>query len=257
MNCKQNWKPIWVYRITMEKLCRDIINASSPILNIWLKIIWNCFSEKFTFFKVQKLRGQKRIVSLPVGGGVAQFEKQTRVWKHFATLRYVCAVCFIVFLKSFVSCQALAGALKQNSALTQLNLPYNNMGNEGVKAWCLVRLGSWGGWEWREAKEGSRRHRMKKMSGKCRKSMQCSIDSEICHIVPRLSSKSQWLELVLLNLSWCIGLKSVMTTYDNWLGYWSDSGWTLKWFMLLVNLPKLAASLRWYCRLYRLIENDR
>ena len=141
---QQNWKPIWVYRITLKKLCRDIINASGLILNTWLEIIWTCFWEKFRFLKVQKPRGQKRIVFLPVGGGVAQFEKQTRVWKHFATLRYVFAVCFILFLKSCVSCQALAEAVKQNSTLTSLNLKYQNIGDEEAKAWCLVRMGTWG-----------------------------------------------------------------------------------------------------------------
>ena len=50
--------------------------------------------------KVQKLGVQKRSVFLPVGGGVGQFEKQTQTWKNCATLRYVCAVCFIVLLKS-------------------------------------------------------------------------------------------------------------------------------------------------------------
>ena len=43
----------------------------------------------------------------------------------------------MVFLKSFVSCQALAKALKQNSFLTKLLLTRNNIGTEGAKAWCL------------------------------------------------------------------------------------------------------------------------
>ena len=54
-------------------------------------------------------------------------------------------MCFIVFLKSFLSCQALAEALQQNSSLTDLNLMGNNIGDEGAKAWCLVRMGSWRG----------------------------------------------------------------------------------------------------------------
>ena len=52
----------------------------------------------------------------------------------------MCAVCFIVFIKSFVSCQALAEDLKQNSSLTNLNLFDNNIGPEGAKAWCLVKM---------------------------------------------------------------------------------------------------------------------
>ena len=81
---------------------------------------------------------------MSVGGGVGQFENQKQPWKHFATLRYVCAVCFIFFLRSFVPCQALAEALQQNSSLTNLNVASNNIGSEGAKAWCLVRMGAEG-----------------------------------------------------------------------------------------------------------------
>ena len=62
----------------------------------------------------------------------------------FATLRYGFALGFIAFLESCVSCQALAEALQQNSTLTKLYLEKNNIGPEGAKAWCLVRMGSWG-----------------------------------------------------------------------------------------------------------------
>jgi len=54
----------------------------------------------------------------------------------------MCALGFIVLLKSCVSCQALAEALKQNATLTQLDLAGNNIGDEGAKAWCLVRVGT-------------------------------------------------------------------------------------------------------------------
>ena len=37
------------------------------------------------------------------------------------------------------SCQALAESLKKNSTLMDLNLLYNQIDDEGVKAWCLVR----------------------------------------------------------------------------------------------------------------------
>ena len=53
----------------------------------------------------------------------------------------MCAFCLIVFLKSFVSCQALAEALKQNSAVTNLNLHSNSIGPDGAKAWCSARMG--------------------------------------------------------------------------------------------------------------------
>ena len=68
----------------------------------------------------------------------------------------MCAVCFIVFLKSCVYCQALAEGLKENSTLTTLILVDNKIGDEGAKAWCLVRMGSWGEMEWRNCKKHSR-----------------------------------------------------------------------------------------------------
>jgi len=45
----------------------------------------------------------------------------------------MCVVCFMVFLKSCVYCQALAEGLKENSTLTNLNLENNNIGPEGAK----------------------------------------------------------------------------------------------------------------------------
>ena len=48
----------------------------------------------------------------------------------------MCALGFIVFLKSCVCCQALAAALNKNSALTELDSRGNNIGPEGAKAWC-------------------------------------------------------------------------------------------------------------------------
>ena len=38
------------------------------------------------------------------------------------------------------SCQALAEGLKENSTLKNLNLDRSNIGPEGAKAWCLVRM---------------------------------------------------------------------------------------------------------------------
>ena len=46
----------------------------------------------------------------------------------------MCALCFIVFLKPFASCQALAEAVQQNSSLTGLYLEDNDIGDEGAKA---------------------------------------------------------------------------------------------------------------------------
>ena len=51
---------------------------------------------------------------------------------------------FIVFLKSCVSCQALAEALQQNCTLTSLDLIGNIIGPEGAKACCLVTMGTRG-----------------------------------------------------------------------------------------------------------------
>ena len=38
------------------------------------------------------------------------------------------------------SCQALAEGLKENSTLKNLDLQWNEIGDEGAKAWCLVRM---------------------------------------------------------------------------------------------------------------------
>ena len=86
-------------------------------------------------------------------------------------MRYycMCAACFIVFLKSRVSCQALAEALQQNSTLTSLDLRDNdnNIGPEGAKAWCLVCL-------LRMVSSGEReRHSHSKVN------MQCSDESQV------------------------------------------------------------------------------
>ena len=61
-------------------------------------------------------------------------------FRNFAVYCVRCAS--FVFLKSCVSCQALAEALKQNSTLTYLNLADNSIGDEVTKAWCLVRMRS-------------------------------------------------------------------------------------------------------------------
>jgi len=43
-------------------------------------------------------------------------------------------------LQIFVCCQALAEGLKHNSALTNLDLGSNNIGDTGAQVWCLVRM---------------------------------------------------------------------------------------------------------------------
>ena len=114
---------------------------------------------------------------------------------HFFTM---CAVCFIVFIKSFVSCQALAEALKQNSTLTYLNLERNSIcriGPEWEKAWCLVRMGSWGERMWRKAKEGSRHSCLKVRSGKWRKATQCSIGAQMTQMC-QIYHWSLWWQLI-------------------------------------------------------------
>ena len=78
----------------------------------------------------------------------------------------MCALCFIVLLKSCVSCQALAQAMEQNLTLTYLCLYYKNVGDEGAKAWCLVRMVSWGERRSEEIQKG----RIKT----CRTSIDCS-----------------------------------------------------------------------------------
>ena len=174
--------------------------------------------------KIQKLRVQKRIVFLPVGGGVGHFEKQTRSWKQSAILQLFgkCGLCVSLclwnYIKSFVFCQVLAEALRKNSALTYLRLEREYIGDKGAQVWCLVRMVSRGAREWRNCKGRVKAPPFASDIGEMSKG------AAMIANVPHFSSESQWLELVFLNLSWCIGLKSVMTTYDNWLGYWSDPG---------------------------------
>ena len=113
----------------------------------------------------------------------------------------MCAARLIAFLKSCVSCQALAEALKQNSTLTDLNLGYNKIGDQGAKAWCLVRMGSWGekssaeiqkGW-----KEGSRHGHVKVTLGKWRKAIQRSVDFQM-----HSSGWNLWWQVI--GVFWCI-----------------------------------------------------
>ena len=125
--------------------------------------------------KVQKLGVQKRSVFLPVGGGVGQFEKQTQTWKNCATLRYVCAVCFIVLLKS---CDVSPDRLWPR--------PCNTTSVWRTSIWSVAtsalkgrRLGVWWGWC---HEEGSRHSCLKVRSGKWRKATQCSIGAQMCQI---------------------------------------------------------------------------
>ena len=117
---------------------------------------------------------------------------------QFFTMR---AVCFIVFLKSFVSCQALAEALKQNSSLTYLNLGSNNIGPEGAKASCLVRMVSWGERVWRNCRG---RVKAQLFESEFREMTKGNAVQYWCSDVPNIS------------------LKSVMTT--DW-GYRKSSNW--------------------------------
>ena len=113
---------------------------------------WLCFGDAYWSFwekldsKVQKLGVQKRVVFLPI-------------WKTNAAVKTFCnftaPVCFIVFIKLFVYCQALAECLA-----TELQSEDPDFGTEQHqlqpwRMWCLVRMVSWGEREWRHAKEGS------------------------------------------------------------------------------------------------------
>ena len=58
-----------------------------------------------------------------------------------------CMMCAVRFIRvSQVKCllpfQALAQAVEQNSTLIELDLKHNNIGDEGAKAWCWVRMRS-------------------------------------------------------------------------------------------------------------------
>ena len=148
------WAPtkLRVYRIDLEKICRDIIRyyVSRLIVNTFLNIIRRCFLWETQIREVQKLRVLKRIVFLPVGGGVGHL-KNNHSRENILQLYGMCVLSFM-FLKLLVSCQELAEALQQNSTLTHLNLRSDDIGDEKVKAWCLVRIGSWVESVWRTCK---------------------------------------------------------------------------------------------------------
>ena len=59
--------------------------------------------------------------------------------RHLVDFHDLCfgASCFCSHLSP---CQALAEGLKENSTLINLNLEGTRIGDEGAKAWCLVRM---------------------------------------------------------------------------------------------------------------------
>ena len=137
--------------------------------------------------KVQKLGVQKSCVFLPVGDSRWWCWP---IWKTNAAVKAFCnftvRACCVLHRTSqvmwCVSWQALAEALQYNFSLTNLDLERGNIGPEGAKAWCLVRMMWWGERAGRKAKEGSRHSCLTVRSGKWRKAMQCSIGSQMCQI---------------------------------------------------------------------------
>ena len=150
--------------------------------------------------KVQKLGVQKRIVFLPAGDSRWWCWP---IWKTNAAVKAFCnftvRACCVLHRTSqvmwCVSWQALAKALQQNSSLTDLHLSYNNIGPEGAKAWCLVRMVSWGERVWRKAKKGSRHSCLTVRSGKWRKVTQCSIGAQMTQMC-QIYHWSLWWQLI-------------------------------------------------------------
>ena len=142
----------------------------------------------------------------------------------FANLRYddVCCVLHrVAYCKSCVSCQALAEALKQNSTLTDLNLMSCNIGPEGAKAWCLVRMGSWGEKHSEEIQKGRIKTRPH--------------ESDVREMT-KGDTTQRWFPDAFIRL------KFVMTSawgiyFDVFGMYWPDPGWKEKQF-ITVLFPK-------------------
>ena len=76
------------------------------------------------------------------GEGVKKLQKTQPCERHSRERQK--AICCVLHRVSQVCvyCQALAACFKGNSTLTTLILVYNKIGDEGAKAWCLVRMGS-------------------------------------------------------------------------------------------------------------------
>ena len=113
---------------------------------------------------------------------------QSHVWNLSLEMRSTtggvreCCVFHRFFSQSFVSCQALAEALNQNSALPHLKLFNENIGPEGAKAWCLVRMVSWGERGWRNCKRRIKTSFVWKWHiRKCRKAMQLQYWWKVVH----------------------------------------------------------------------------
>ena len=181
----------------------------------------------------------------------------------------MCAVCFIAFLKSCVSCQALAEALPQNSTLTILSLYDSKIGPEGAKAWCPVRMGSWGE---KRSEERQRKDQdtavWKRRQGNDERQCNAALISRCIHPVEICDDKWLWYFHV-FGMYWPDPGRKKETTHNSsisktghpvtlWFSNFRSSNqvWNgipiirmflkLKWFTLLVTLPNCAGILfRW------------
>ena len=106
-----------------------------------------------------------------------------------------------IVLHIFVSCQALAEGLKQNSTLTNLILSYNNIGPEGAQAWCLVRMvrillnRSWG-----EVRQYGSRQSQSKV--KWWNDWKEGYTEDWCWDVLSLSFRSEWIWACSFHFTW-------------------------------------------------------
>ena len=104
----------------------------------WLKI----FSESLVI-KVSNSNSKEEQIRI-VHHWWATSHGPPMVWSVFSAWNFVLEILMIcaswTFCSRFSPCQALAEALEQNSTLTVLDLRGNGIGDDGAKAWCLVRM---------------------------------------------------------------------------------------------------------------------
>ena len=141
---------------------------------------------------------------------------------------------------------------RRRSTVFTRRVSFGKASHQGLEIWAegfpaLVRMGSWEERECSNSKEGSRHNCLKVTLEKWPKAMQwhhwiCDdVSVRLCdgNWLGHWSDSGRKLELVLLNLLWCIR--------DNWLGHWSDSGRKLE--LVFLNL--------WWCiRLKSVMNTD-
>ena len=117
---------------------------------------------------------------------------------------------------------------RRRSTVFTRSFPFGKASHQGLEIWAkgfptLVRMGSLEERGCISSKEGSRHNYLKVTLEKWQKAMQCH--HRICddNWLGHRSDSGRKLELVLLNLWWCIRLKSVMTTDWGLVRSWPET----------------------------------